>query len=148
MMEEIRDGYTNQLLAIIISRRFCMPVGSTKFFTDNAASMQLGYFRHSAGHVIEPHRHTPAVRSIYDTQEMLLVRRGRLRVDLYNAENKVTDIRTLEAGDIILLVKGGHGFVCEDDTEILEIKQGPYLGEQDKTRFNPATSVPGESQCP
>lgn len=148
MMEEIRDRYTNQVIAIVLSRRYCAPVGCSKFFTNSAASMQMGYFRHASGHVIEPHRHTPTVRTIPDTQEMLLVRRGRLQVDFYNEDNKVWASRTLEAGDIILLVKGGHGFVCLDDTEILELKQGPYLGEQDKTRFNPATSVPGESQCP
>ena len=41
----------------------------------------------------------------------------------------------LEQGDVILLASGGHGFQVLEDLEMYEIKQGPYAGENDKTRF-------------
>ena len=41
----------------------------------------------------------------------------------------------LRTGDVILLASGGHGFEVLEELEMYEIKQGPYIGEDDKTRF-------------
>jgi mannose-6-phosphate isomerase-like protein (cupin superfamily) len=123
----------DQLLAIIISRNFDKP--GTHFFTPNDLSQQLGYMRHPAGKVIEPHIHKPVVREVQYTQEVLLIKQGKLRVDFYNNQQQYINSRILVAGDVILLATGGHGFEVLEEVEMIEIKQGPYIGEDDRTRF-------------
>jgi mannose-6-phosphate isomerase-like protein (cupin superfamily) len=131
MVEEIRhDG---NLLAIIIRRNFSEP--GIHFFTPNDFSQQLAYMRHPKGKEILPHVHNPVAREVSYTQEVLVIKRGRLRVDFYDDKQIYLESRVLEAGDVILLASGGHGFHVEDDLEMFEIKQGPYAGEADKTRF-------------
>jgi mannose-6-phosphate isomerase-like protein (cupin superfamily) len=85
--------------------------------------------------VIEPHVHNPVPREVHYTQEVLFIKRGRLRVDFYSEQQAYLESRVLEAGDVILLITGGHGFEVLEEVEMFEVKQGPYVGEQDKTRF-------------
>jgi hypothetical protein len=66
---------------------------------------------------------------------VLLIKRGRLRVDFYDDDQHYLESRILEAGDVILLATGGHGFEVLEEVEMIEVKQGPYAGDQDKTRF-------------
>jgi mannose-6-phosphate isomerase-like protein (cupin superfamily) len=125
--------YEDRLLAIIVSSRFNQP--GIHFFTPNELSQQLAYMSHPTGRIIPPHVHNPVVREVQYTQEALFIRKGRLRVDFYSSEQHYIDSRILVAGDVILLITGGHGFEVIEDLEMVEIKQGPYVGEQDKTRF-------------
>ena len=76
-------------------------------------------------------------REVRFTKEVLFIRSGRVRVDFYTEEQQYIESSVLEAGDVILLAYGGHGFEMLEPTEIIEVKQGPYVGEQDKTRFAP-----------
>jgi hypothetical protein len=62
-------------------------------------------------------------------------RKGRLRVDFYDEDQRYLESRVLGPGDVILLIQGGHGFEVLEEVEMIEVKQGPYVGEQDKTRF-------------
>jgi mannose-6-phosphate isomerase-like protein (cupin superfamily) len=128
---EIASG--GRRLAIIVSHRF--REAGIHFFTPNDLSQQLAYMRHPAGKVIEPHFHNPVARSVYFTQEVLFIKQGRLRVDFYDNERRYLESRVLEAGDVILLIAGGHGFEVLEEVEMIEVKQGPYVGEHDKTRF-------------
>lgn len=130
--EYIRDG--EQLLAIILPAEFSKP--GIHFFTSNELSQQLGYMNHPAGKKIEPHIHNPVSREVLYTQEVLIIKKGRLRVDFYNDDQQYLESRTIGAGDIILLATGGHGFEVLEDIEMVEVKQGPYNGENDKTRFS------------
>jgi hypothetical protein len=91
--------------------------------------------RHPVGKVIPPHVHNPVNREVQYTQEVLFIKRGKLRVDFYNNQQQYLESRILEASDVILLVTGGHGFEVLEEIQMIEVKQGPYLGEQDKTRF-------------
>src|SRR5436189_804559 len=91
--------------------------------------------QHPGGKIIEPHGHNPAPRDVQYTPEVLLIKRGKLRVDFYDDQQNYLESRILEAGDVILLVQGGHGFEVLEEVEMFEVKQGPYAGEQDKTRF-------------
>lgn len=125
--------YHNQLLALIVSHRFNLP--GIHFFTPNELSQQLAYMRHPVGKVIQPHIHNPVPREVEYTQEVLFIKKGKLRVDFYNNQQQYLESHILEAGDAILLVTGGHGFEVLDEVEMIEVKQGPYVGEQDKTRF-------------
>jgi hypothetical protein len=121
------------VLAIIVRDRPMRP--GIQFFTPNEYSQQLGCMRHPAGHVIQPHVHNLVPRAVYYTQEALFLRRGRLRVDFYSNERSYIESRELGPGDVILLVSGGHGFEVIEEIEMIEVKQGPYLGEMDKTQF-------------
>jgi len=131
---EIRDR--GRLLAIIVSRRFCEP--GIHFFTEGELSQQLAYMRHPAGKVIEPHFHNPVYREVTYTEEVLMLKAGRLRVDFYDRLCNYLQSQVLEAGDVILLIEGGHGFEVLEEVEMIEVKQGPYVGDSDKTRFHPA----------
>ncbi|MCP2731571.1 cupin domain-containing protein [Limnofasciculus baicalensis] len=131
-VEEITHG--DCLLAIIIPANFSQP--GIKFFTPNSLSQQLAYMNHPAGKVIQPHVHNPVSREVFYTQEVLFIRKGKLRVDFYTQDQQYIDSRLLQVGDVILLIAGGHGFEAIEDLEMIEVKQGPYVGEQDKTRFS------------
>lgn len=131
MIETLKNG--EQLLAVIVSRKFDTP--GIHFFTPNDLSQQLAYMRHPSGKIIEPHVHNPVNREVQYTQEVLFIKRGRLRVDFYDNSQEYLESRILEAGDVILLATGGHGFEVLEEVEMVEVKQGPYAGDQDKTRF-------------
>lgn len=131
MIETIRIG--EQILAVIISRDFHEP--GIHFFTPNDLSQQLAYMRHPAGKTIDPHVHNPVSRSVHFTQEVLFLKRGKLRVDFYDDKQAYLESRVLHGGDVILLATGGHGFEVLEEIEMIEVKQGPYAGDQDKTRF-------------
>jgi len=108
-----------------------------QFFTPDDFSQQLGYMNRPAGYVIPPHVHNPVVREVQYTKEVLFIKSGRLRVDFYSEEQEYLESTILQSGDVILLAYGGHGFEMLEPTEIIEVKQGPYAGDQDKTRFDP-----------
>jgi mannose-6-phosphate isomerase-like protein (cupin superfamily) len=127
-----------QVLAIIIRRSFRKD--GIEFFTPNSYSQQIGYMNRPAGYIIAPHVHNAVPREVQFTKEVLLIRSGRLRVDFYSDQQTYFESAILEAGDVILLAYGGHGFEMLEPTEIIEIKQGPYAGDQDKTRFEPISS--------
>jgi len=109
------------------------------FFTPGEFSQQLAFMKHSEGHVIQPHIHNPVLREVQFTKEVLFIRLGKVRVDFYDDNQEYIDSRTLNSGDVVLLAFGGHGFEILEDSEIIEVKQGPYVGEEDKTRFTPAS---------
>ena len=135
MIENIT--YQNTLLALIVSDRFKKP--GIHFFTPSELSQQLAYMQYQPGKVIPAHVHNPVHRDVFYTQEVLFIKKGKLRVDFYNDRQEYLESRILEAGDVILLVTGGHGFEVIEELEMIEVKQGPYVGDRDKTRFEGIT---------
>jgi len=133
MFEEIK--FKDQLLGIIIKANY-EKEGIT-FFTPDDFSQQLGYMKREKGYVIEPHVHNPVTREVIWTQEVLFVKSGKVRVDFYDDDKNYLESRILTTGDVVLLASGGHGFSMLETSEIIEVKQGPYSGEKDKTRFEP-----------
>ncbi|MGZ4883354.1 MAG: hypothetical protein ACXV2A_05605 [Halobacteriota archaeon] len=133
MLKRIYDE-RNALVALIIGSQF--EKDGIEFFTPDDFSQQLAYMRRQKGEVIQPHMHNRIDRDIYLTQEVLFVRKGRVKVDLYNNAKTFLTSVVLEVGDVILLASGGHGFTMLEPTEMIEVKQGPSLGSQDKTLFN------------
>lgn len=131
--------HNDNLLALIISGNFSKP--GIHFFTPNSFSQQLAYMNHPAGKQIQPHVHNPVRREVLYTQEVLLIKKGQLRVDFYSDDQQYLESRILATGDIILLITGGHGFEVLEDLEMIEVKQGPFVGELDKIRF---TGIAGE----
>ena len=130
----IRVTHGDEVLAIIIYASFREE--GIHFFTPADYSQQLAYMHHPPGKQIKPHVHNPVTRAVHYTQEVLFIKRGKLRVDFYDAQKNYLESRILGAGDTILLSGGGHGFEVLEDLEMIEVKQGPYAGEQDKTRFD------------
>ena len=121
------------ILAIIIRKDFSKP--GIHFVTPTEFSQQLAYMYHSVGKVIEPHVHNPVQRNVTYTQEVLFIKSGKLRVDFYDVNHTYLESRILESGDIILLASAGHGFEILEDIEMFEVKQGPYVDQEDKIRF-------------
>jgi len=111
-----------------------------QFFTPNDFSQQLGYMNRPQGYVIPPHVHNPVAREVQFTKEVLIIKSGKVRVDFYDDDQNYLESRLLNQGDIVLLAFGGHGFEMLEASEIIEVKQGPYAGEADKTRFPPISS--------
>lgn len=122
-------------LALII--RHAYKSEGIEFFTPSDYSQQIGYMNRPKGYIIPPHVHNPVPREVQFTKEVLFIKSGRLRVDFYDDKQCYLESTILDAGDIILLAFGGHGFEILEPAEIIEVKQGPYAGELDKTRFQP-----------
>jgi mannose-6-phosphate isomerase-like protein (cupin superfamily) len=133
-MLEIVNKEENQL-AIIIRAGF--QKSGIEFFTNDNDSQQLGYMNRPEGYEIKPHRHNLVPREVHLTQEVLFIKSGKVRVDFYSNDQEYLESRILYPGDVILLSDGGHGFKMLEPSEIIEVKQGPYCGEQDKVRFEP-----------
>jgi mannose-6-phosphate isomerase-like protein (cupin superfamily) len=133
MIERIEHG--NRLLALILRAGF--RAEGIRFFTPDEFSQQLGYMNRAKGYVIPPHVHNAVTREVQFTKEVLFIKSGRVRVDFYDDEQSYLESRILGAGDVILLAFGGHGFEMLEPTEMIEVKQGPYAGDADKTRFDP-----------
>ena len=126
----IHDGRT---LAILL--RSTYQDQGIKFFTSNEFSQQLAYMHRPQGYVIQPHVHNSVPREVQFTKEALFIKSGKVRVDFYDDDQNYLESRILNHGDVILLAFGGHGFEMLEGSEMIEVKQGPYAGESDKTRF-------------
>lgn len=128
----------NELKLAIIIRASFKNTG-IEFFTEEHDSQQLGFMTRQKGHIIIPHRHNLIERKVHLTQEVLFIKSGLIRCDFYDNKEIYVESRVLEAGDVVLLCDGGHGFEILEKAEIIEVKQGPYCGIEDKVRFNPNT---------
>lgn len=125
--------HSNRTLAVLLRAGY--RAEGIRFFTPGDFSQQLGYMNRPMGYVVPPHVHNPVSREVQFTKEVLFIKTGKVRVDFYDDEQIYLESRILLPGDVILLAFGGHGFEMLEASEIIEVKQGPYAGESDKTRF-------------
>jgi mannose-6-phosphate isomerase-like protein (cupin superfamily) len=123
-----------QLCAIILKAAY--DESGIQFFTANDLSQQLASMSYKPGKIIPAHTHQRICRQVFQTQEALFIRKGKLRVDFYTAGQAYRCSRVLEQGDVALLIAGGHGFEVLDELNMIEVKQGPYVGDQDKVVFS------------
>jgi len=107
-----------------------------EFFTNPSDTLQLGYMNWQAGHKIQPHAHKPVPREVEFTHEVLFVKSGKVKVNFFDDDCKFSCCTIIGTGDVILLTQCGHGFEMLEDSEMIEVKQGPYAGENDKHRFS------------
>jgi quercetin dioxygenase-like cupin family protein len=126
-------SHQGQMLCVIV-RGNPLP-DKTTFYTADEVNLQVGKIVYPAGGEIPRHIHRPVTRTVHNTSEVLVVQKGRLIVDLYDGNRKFVCSRDMNVGDVIVLVSGGHGFRLVEDTVLLEVKQGPYSGLQEKERF-------------
>ena len=127
--------YKELLLGILLRGSF--EKKGIEFFTDDQSSQQLGYMKREKNYDIIPHRHNLVSRDVRHTQEVLFIKSGKVRVDFYDNDEDYLFSKILNPLDTILLCDGGHGFHFIEESEMIEVKQGPYLEERDKVRFNP-----------
>jgi hypothetical protein len=131
MIEQIVNN--DSILSIIIRANFCKD--GIEFFTPDTFCQQLGYMNRAKGYLIEPHVHNIIKREVFLTQEVLFIKSGKVRIDYYDEDKIYLESKIVTNGDVIILAKGGHGFYMLEQSEIIEVKQGPYCGESEKTRF-------------
>jgi mannose-6-phosphate isomerase-like protein (cupin superfamily) len=136
MIEKIINE--NIIFGIIIRANY--KADGIKFFTPNEFSQQLGYMNRPKKYIIPPHVHKSVSREVHFTKEVLFIKSGKVRVDFYDDYQNYLESRILKQGDVILLAYGGHGFEMLEPSEIIEVKQGPYAGDEDKTRFEPIST--------
>ena len=130
--------HNSSTLAVLLKANFKQD--GIAFFTPDDFSQQLGYMNRPEGYVISPHVHNAVPREVQYTKEVLFIKSGKVRVDFYDEDQNYLESRILNQGDVLLLAFGGHGFEMLAPSEIIEVKQGPYAGEADKTRFTGITS--------
>jgi len=106
------------------------------FLTPKILSHQVGFIKHKTKHLIKPHKHYKNIRRIEYTSEVLIIQKGKLRVDFYSDKEKYLFSKIIKKNDIIILNSGGHGFKVIEAVEMIEVKQGPYNIKSDKKVFN------------
>ena len=112
-------------------------VSTTRFFSPPESSFQFGLLAHTAGFVEDAHYHKPFIRTIADLQQMFVVQRGKVAVDLYADDGALLREIILGPGDAIVLIHGVHGIRVLEDMQCISVKQGPFLGaENDKVFVN------------
>jgi hypothetical protein len=110
-------------------------VKKTTFFSPAESSFQFGLLAHEAGFFEPPHHHRPFKREINDLQQMFVVQRGVVAVQLYTDDGEMFREVTLKAGDAIVLINGVHSLRVIEDMQCISVKQGPFLGtEFDKVK--------------
>lgn len=134
-MEETIEYITwkDKALAYII--RADVRIEKTTFLTPPEFKQQVGFIVYPASGEVARHAHLPLERHLIGTSEVLIIRKGRCQVDVYNDDHLLVATRELRKGDLLLMISGGHGFRMLEDTIFLEIKQGPYIGLKEKERF-------------
>ncbi len=133
-MEHIeRIESDGQYLAIIVRSGF--QAESTTFITPPEFKQQVGYIVHPAGDEIPAHTHREIQRHMVGTSEVLVVLQGRCEIDIYDEQRNLVCTSELRPGDVMLMVGGGHGFRMLEHTVFLEVKQGPYLGVDEKELY-------------
>lgn len=131
----IEKVYNQKKLYALIVRSSYKKKKGVSFFTDKNATQQFGYMNHKKNYIILPHRHNKRQSKILLTTEVIIILKGILRVDFYNNKEKYLFSKKLYENDLIMLSNGGHGFKVLKDTQMIEVKQGPYSLSMDKVKF-------------
>ena len=98
-------------------------------FSEDSDFIQVGVWGYDAGKQLKAHIHNPVSREVPWTQEVLYVRRGQISAAVYNTQEQVVANLIVNEGDVIILLRGGHGYeILQDGTQVLEVKNGPYVG--------------------
>jgi hypothetical protein len=117
-------------------------VEKTRFFSPPESSFQFGLLAHEGGYEEAAHYHKATTRTITDLQQMFVMQRGLVDVELYDDDGRLLRIVRLKAGDAIVLVHGAHAIKVIEDFQALSVKQGPFFGdEEDKIEINVESSA-------
>jgi hypothetical protein len=103
-------------------------VEKTTFFSPAESSFQFGLLAHHAGYQEPPHYHRPFERVVSDLQQMFVVQRGVVAVELYDDGGHLLREIVLNSGDAIVLIHGVHAIRVIEDMQCISVKQGPFMG--------------------
>jgi hypothetical protein len=125
----------NITLALVIRDEYWKE--GLNFVSSDEDYQQVGIWEYNKGKKLEPHIHLVAPREVLRTQEVVFVKDGRVRADIYTEKEEFLKSVELKKGDVIILLNGGHGYeILEDHTRVLEVKNGPYVGaDKDRKRL-------------
>ena len=123
-MTEIK--YKNKLIAIFLGR---FPKGSIPQ-TDGKEPLQLVTLKHPKGKYLLAHTHKPTKRQTAKMQECLIVKKGKIGIDLYGPDKKMFKKIVMKTGDLLLLADGGYGIHMLKDAELIELKNGPFIEDK------------------
>lgn len=123
----------NNLICIHISDVYDQK--DTSFFTPEYVTLQAGCLNFSSSESVTNHIHNKRSSYVEDTVEILFILNGKLEITLFEIDKTKLERFSAKTGDLIILISGGHGIKFIEDTKILEVKQGPFLGLNDKQRF-------------
>ena len=107
-------------IALIIRNEYDEP--GIRFFTPANFSQQVAAMTRPEGHKIAAHVHNLLVRQVLYTQEVLIIKRGKVKVNLYSSNHEFIEAKILKTGDVILLCGGGHSLEMLEETSIIEVK--------------------------
>lgn len=105
-------------------------VEKTQFFSPPESSFQFGLLAHEAGYREPAHYHKSFERRIDDLQQMFVMQRGVVDVELFTDEGRRFRVIRLEEGDAIVLIRGVHAIHVVEDFQALSVKQGPFFGDE------------------
>ncbi len=126
--------YKKEILAIIIKGKYLKKKG-INFFTNPKLSQQVAFMNHPKKHLIQPHIHKNRMRKIKGSTEVLIILDGILKINFFDNKKKYIFSKTVMKNDIVILLKGGHGFEVKKNCKMIEVKQGPYSESKDKSKF-------------
>jgi hypothetical protein len=129
---DFRDTSSNKLAMIVRTRNVTDKV---RFVTPNDFQQQVAVMNRPRFERIPGHTHLPVPRSLQGTQEVLIIQSGSMIVDVYDDEHNLVASEVASAGDVVILISGGHGFTMLADCRFIEVKQGPYVPGRDKEVF-------------
>ena len=102
-----------------------------QFFSKDEEFEQVGTWNYNQGKILLAHTHNELAREVHWTQEVLYLHTGKLKAKIYDTFNELIAELIVNKGDILILLRGGHGYeILEDDTKVIEINNGPYLGAE------------------
>jgi len=133
-LEHVEELTHEGVLLALIIRGSYVPE-QTVFVTPSEHQQQVGFVVYPQGGCIDPHTHRPIERHIRGTSEVVLVKQGKCEVDIFTNDKKWVTRKLLQEGDILVFLNAGHAFRMLEATVLLEVKQGPYLGNNEKERF-------------
>lgn len=131
-VEIIRGGQGEEIAYLVRSE---YRPGATTFVTPPEHKQQVGFIVYPEGGEVARHRHKKLPRNLVGTSEVVVIKKGRCEIDLYGTDGAHIATRELAEGDLILILDGGHAMRMLEDTMLLEVKQGPYAGVDDKEHF-------------
>ena len=132
MIKEIK--YNNKIIAIIYKHIEPYEKG-INFITNQENSLQIGVMNHPKKHIIALHIHNKFKRTIDETQEMIYIESGKIKVIFYNNKKQKIAEEILESGDLINLISEGHGFEMLEESRMIYVKQGPYINKEKDKRM-------------
>ena len=134
-VKDIVNG-KGQLLARHIPSELAWNEG-LQFFSNDEEYQQVGTWGYEKGKQLLAHSHNEVVREVKWTQEVLYIKKGSIKAYIYDIDDSFVDEMTILEGDILILLYGGHGYeILKDGTQVLEVKNGPYVGaENDRRRL-------------